>query len=155
MYECMCKTCTKSKKKFLFSVSDKNTYDLATYIHLSYGCSEHTHHPVLILEAANNTCCLPINICDKYDNSNQKCLSSRYDSWQILGRSLYLDISFVHCPPTSISKPNKAQKFYFKHQGYFFLRMFRNYADQKLYSSFFQFCNFWTIYGGVSFFLTT
>ena len=33
---CMCKTCTKSKKcKFLFSVSDKNTYHLATYIHLS------------------------------------------------------------------------------------------------------------------------
>ena len=36
MYECMCKTCTKSKKhKFLFLVSDKNTHDLATYIHLS------------------------------------------------------------------------------------------------------------------------
>ena len=35
------------------------------HIYISwYGCSEHTHQPVLILEAAKKICRLPRNICD-------------------------------------------------------------------------------------------
>ena len=47
-----------------------------------------THHPVLILEASK----FNQKYLWQYYNSNQKNLSSRYDSQQILGRSLYLDI---------------------------------------------------------------
>ena len=51
-----------------------------------------THNPVLILESAKKTCHLPRNICDNITTVTKKCLSSRYDSKQILGRSLFLDI---------------------------------------------------------------
>ena len=46
--------------------------------------------------------------------------------------------------------PNQARSriFSFKHQRYWFLRMFRNYTDQKFHK-FYRVCyNFWTIYGG-------
>ena len=42
--------------------------------------------------------------------------------------------------------------FSFKHQEHCFLRVLRNYADQKL-QDFYRVChNFWTIYGSFSFF---
>ena len=69
----MCKTCAKSKKcKFLFLVSDKNTHDLATYIHFSICLFRAPHHPVLILEAAKKTCHLPRNICDNITTATEK-----------------------------------------------------------------------------------
>ena len=72
-----------------------------------------------------------------------------------------------HSSPTSISKPRamtlplkcpsqtRSKNFSFKHQGYCFLQMFRYYMDHK-FNNFYRVCyNFWTIYGGFLFFLTT
>ena len=61
-----------------------------------------------------------------------------------------------HAPPprpTSISEPNKVNSFSFKHQGYYFLRAFRNYMDRKFHDFYRVFNNFWTIYDEFSFFL--
>ena len=55
--------------------------------------------------------------------------------------------------PTSISEPNKVNSFSFKHQGYYFLRAFRNYMDRKFHDFYRVFNNFWTIYDEFSFFL--
>ena len=43
----------------------------------------------------------------------------------------------------------------FKYQGYCFLRVSRNYADQKFHNFYLVCYKFWTIYGSFSFFLTT
>ena len=56
-------------------------------------------------------------------------------------------------PPPPLQFPNqtRSNSFSFKHWGYCFLRVFRNYMDQ----TFTVLCyNIWTIYGGFSFFLT-
>ena len=57
-------------------------------------------------------------------------------------------------PPTSNSEPNKVQQFPFQTSGILH-QVFRNYTDQKFHD-FYHICyNFWIIYGGFSFFLTT
>ena len=43
----------------------------------------------------------------------------------------------------------------FKCQGYCFLRVSRNYADQEFHNFYLVCYKFWTIYGSFSFFLTT
>ena len=58
-------------------------------------------------------------------------------------------------PPLHFPNQTRSNSFSFKHQGCCFLRVFRNYTDQKLH----DFCRvcyiFQTIYGNLSFFLTT
>ena len=59
--------------------------------------------------------------------------------------------------PLPLQFPNqiRSNSFSFKHQGYCFLRVLRNYTDRKFHG-FYPVCyNFWIIYGGFSFFLTT
>ena len=57
--------------------------------------------------------------------------------------------------PLQFPNQIRSKSFSFKHQGYCLLRMFRNYVDKK-FDSFYCACyNFWSIYGGFSFFLTT
>ena len=60
-----------------------------------------------------------------------------------------------HAPPLPlISEPNKVQQFQFQtsDQGYCYLRVFRNYTNQKLHDCYRVCYNFWTIYGSLSFF---
>ena len=60
-----------------------------------------------------------------------------------------------HGPQLQFLNQTRSKNFSFKHQGYCFLQMFRNYTDQK-YHNFCRACyNFWTIYGVFSFFPTT
>ena len=56
--------------------------------------------------------------------------------------------------PTLISEPNKVQQFQFQtsDQGYCYLRVFRNYTNQKLHDCYGVCYNFWTYYGSLSFF---
>ena len=52
-------------------------------------------------------------------------------------------------PEESCPNQIRSKNISFKHQGYCFLRMFRNYTDQKFHN-FYRVCyNFWTIYGGI------
>ena len=67
-----------------------------------------------------------------------------------------------HEPPTSPSPPQlqfpnqtRSNSLSLKNQGYCFLRVFRNYTVQKFHYFYRVYYNFWTIYGGFSFFLTT
>ena len=54
----------------------------------------------------------------------------------------------AHAPtPTSILEHNKVQNSTFKYQGYCFLRMLRNYTDQKFHNFCRVWYNCWTIYG--------
>ena len=60
-----------------------------------------------------------------------------------------------HGAPTSLLNQTRSNSYSFKHKAYCFLWVFRNYTDQK-FNDFYRVCyNFWTIYGGFSFFLTT
>ena len=60
-----------------------------------------------------------------------------------------------HGPQLQFPNQTRSKNFSFKHHGYCFLQMFRNYTDQKFHN-FCRVCyNFWTIYGGFSFFPTT
>ena len=60
-------------------------------------------------------------------------------------------------PPPQIQFPyqTRSTNFSFLHQEYCFLPMFRNYTDQKFHNIYRVCYNFWTIYGSISFFLTT
>ena len=58
-------------------------------------------------------------------------------------------------PPLQFPNQKMSKSFSFKHQGYCFIRMFRNYMNQKFHNFYRQCYNFWTIYGGFSFFLIT
>ena len=57
--------------------------------------------------------------------------------------------------PLRFPSQTRSTNFSFKHQRYCFLPMFRNYTDQKFHNIDLVCYNFWTIYGGFSFFLTT
>ena len=61
--------------------------------------------------------------------------------------------SSEHMSTSELAKVH--QFFSFKHQGYFFLRVFRNYSDQKISRFYRARYNSWIIYSGISFFLTT
>ena len=50
---------------------------------------------------------------------------------------------------------SKSNSLNFKHQEYCFLRVLRNYTDQKFHDFYPVYYNFWTIYSGFSFSLTT
>ena len=55
-------------------------------------------------------------------------------------------------PPLQFLNQRRSKSFSFKYQGYCFLRVFRNYSDQK-FQNFYRVCyNFWTIYSSFSFF---
>ena len=57
--------------------------------------------------------------------------------------------------PLQFPNQTRSNSFRFKHQGYCLLCVFRNYKDQKFHK-FCRLCyNFWTIYDGFSFFLST
>ena len=58
-------------------------------------------------------------------------------------------------PSLQFSNQTRSKSFIFKHQEYCFFRMFRNYTDQKFQNFYRACCNFWTLYGGFSFFLIT
>ena len=58
-------------------------------------------------------------------------------------------------PPLQFPNQVNCNSFSFKHQGYCFLSVCRNYMDQKLYDCCRVCYNFLTIYGELSFFLTT
>ena len=49
-------------------------------------------------------------------------------------------------PPLQFPNQTRSNSFSLKHQGYCFLRMFRNYLNQKFHDLYHF--NFWTIYGG-------
>ena len=59
--------------------------------------------------------------------------------------------------PPLLQFPNqkRSNSFSFKHQGYCFLRLFRDCMDQKFLDFYRVCCKSWTIYGSFSFFLTT
>ena len=57
-----------------------------------------------------------------------------------------------HGPSRQFSNQEKSTNFSFEHQGYCFLPMFKNYTDQKIHNIYRASYNFWTIYGGFSFF---
>ena len=66
----------------------------------------------------------------------------------------YWEDQWGHDPLTSISEPKRSNSLSFKHQGYFFLWLFKNYTNQKFHD-FYRVCyNFWAIYGGIPFFQT-
>ena len=58
-------------------------------------------------------------------------------------------------PPLPLQFLNQTRSncFSFKHQGYYFLRVFRNYTDQKVHNFYHVCYKFWTIYGSFLFFL--
>ena len=58
-------------------------------------------------------------------------------------------------PQLRFHNQTRSKSFSFKYQGYFFLWLFKNYADQKFHDFYHVCYNFWTIHGGFSFFLTT
>ena len=58
-------------------------------------------------------------------------------------------------PPPKYSNKARSKNFSFRHQGYCYIRMFRNYTGQKFPNFYRLWYNFWTIYGCFSFFLIT
>ena len=58
-------------------------------------------------------------------------------------------------PPLQFPNQTRSTSFSFKHQGFCFLLALRNYTDRKLHHFYCVCYNFWTIYGGFSFFLIT
>ena len=66
----------------------------------------------------------------------------------IQGRS-HWGIQGGHDTPTSISNQTRTKSFSFNHRGYCFLRMFRNYTDQKFHSFYRVYYNIQTICGGI------
>ena len=50
-------------------------------------------------------------------------------------------------PPLQFPNQTRSKSSSFKHQGYCFLWVFRNYMDQKFYNFYHVCCDFWTIHG--------
>ena len=58
-------------------------------------------------------------------------------------------------PSLQFLNQTRLNSFIFKHQGYCFLRVFRNKTDKKFHGFYCLYYNFWTIYGDFTYFLTT
>ena len=61
----------------------------------------------------------------------------------------------VMAPLIQFTNQTRSKSFNFKHQGYCFLCMFRNYTDQKFHDFYCVCYNFWSIYDKYECFLTT
>ena len=59
-------------------------------------------------------------------------------------------VQVAMAPPLQFLNQTRSNSFSFKYQGYFFLRVFRNYTDHKFHDFYRECYNFWTIYRGIS-----